>query len=383
MIPVFIVCGKSPLGASGGGYSSYAYNLAKVLKKLKFKVYIVALEGSRTTALPFLPIHCYLFARRIRQICQKNSFKKVIVWGIGPWGLAGIFLKYWIKSDVIWLNHYFTSIKHEWKAATQALFIKDYGLLKLKYLLIYYTLVQLLSALERMVIFGCDIIITNYQSTEEILIKQFNVPRSKFKRCHFWVETYQRNGLQKDRKHFKLPKKFLLFMSRHDVRKGINFLLHAHKILLDQGYKIPLVIAGDGQMLKANRNLASKLGLNRWVKFLGFVNDPLPLMKKATIFCLPSIEEGAGALVVNEAMAQGLPIIATTCDGILEDLKHNHSAILVPKADPVALAAAILKLWNNPDFAKKLGENAKVRFDNQFNLRLMSQDIKKLIDRFL
>lgn len=381
MIPVFIVCGKSPLESFGGGYEVYAYNLAKVLKKLPVKVYMVAWEDSRITALPWLPIYSYIFAKRIHKICQKNNFHKVILWGIGPWGLTGTILKKRLGKKIIFINNYFTTIKHEWKRGLEALRIKDYGLLlKLKYLFIYYTVVQFLAFLEGKVLQAADVIVTNYRSTEQILQQEFNIPASKFYRSHFWIKPVKRGT--KETISQKLPKQYIVCLSRQDPRKGINFLLHAMVLLIKKGYKVPLIIVGTGEMLEANKRLAKKLNLSKWVKFLGFVNDLKPLMRKADIFCLPSLEEGAGALVINEAMSYDLPIITTSIDGIVEDIKQDQTGLLVPSADPQALADAIVKLLDNPKLAKKLGANAKISFRQNFSFKKMYQDTKKLTKRY-
>lgn len=412
MIPVFnarhqtcfILCGKSPYGAAGGGYSAFAYNLAKILKKLGYKVYIVALGDKNetiqttigtlllfkspfinfnTTALPGLPIYSYLFANGIEKIVREQGSNEFIVWGIGPWGLAGAILKGRLGKRVIHINNYFTTVRHEWKGALTALSIQDYGIwLKLKYTLIYYTVVRFLSYFERKILKSADLIVTNYQSTEEIIKKEFNIPKSKFYRTGFTVEIYRRKDAQSS-SAVKLPGEFIFFVSRHELRKGVNFLLHAYKILLERGVKTPLLIAGTGQMLQANIKLAKKLGISGQVKFLGFVNDSKPIMKKSTVFVFPSVEEGAGALTINEAMSLGLAIISTACDGIVEDIENKKSGLLVPMANPKALADSIEYLLKNPRLRKELGRNTKARFRKEFSLTQMEKDLKKMLSVFL
>ncbi len=134
-------------------------------------------------------------------------------------------------------------------------------------------------------------------------------------------------------------------------------------------------------MLLYNKKLAKKLKIEKYVKFLGFVNDPKPLMKKCSVFIFPSIEEGAGALTINEAMAMGLPVVSTACDGIVEDIEDGKSGILVPKEDAGAIAAAVERILESPDLSKKLRLNAKKHYKKRFNLKYMEQDIKRLLSK--
>lgn len=402
--PIFIISGKSPIGASGGGYSTYAYNLARLTKKLGHPTYIVAL-GDETrveetevgtlmlfkASLPFLNINIYalpalplcslVFANGIRKLAKEKGYKKLIVWGIGPWGLAGSVSKFILGSRVLHLNNYFTTSRHEWWGGVKALRIKDYGFMpKIKYLAVYLTAVQYISLLEGIVLKTADTIITNYQSTEDILKREFGVSPKKFHRASFYVQVYKRNVKNvKEGSEIDTPKRYILYFSRQDPRKGVNFLLHAMKILVDRGYKVPLLIAGGGDMLPHNKKLAKKLGIEKWVKFLGFVNDPKPLMKGCAVFTFPSIEEGAGALTVNEAMEMGLPIVSAACDGIIEDIENGKSGLLTPMEDSESMARGIATLLDDPKYAASLGKNARISYERNFSFENMSKDIKNLL----
>lgn len=403
-LPIFIISGKSPISATGGGYSTYAYNLALVIKDLGHPLYILSLgkvteqldtEAGKILsfkvvipflnvniyALPGLPIYSLIFTEEIKKIVERNKFRKFIVWGIGPWGLTAVFLKLIFKNRVIHINNYFTTVRNEWQAGVRALRIKDYGILpKLKYLTIYLTAVQYLAQLEKIVLKSANVIVTNYKSTENILKNEFGVVPQKFFRAQWYVRVYMRKANEASKKDkIKIPKKYILFFSRQDPRKGVNFLLHSMRILIDKGYEVPLLVAGGGDMLPYNKALAKKLGVARWVKFLGFVNDPKPLMKSCSVFAFPSIQEGAGALTINEAMEMGLPIVSTACDGIVEDLKNGKSALLVDKENPEQLAEALAKLLDDPSLAKRLAREARKEYLKRLTFEKMRLDINKLL----
>lgn len=400
MITFFLVSGKSPYDALGGGYSSYAQTLSGILKKIGGNVIIIAvgetdknyrtqgvevcliknlLPNSNTTALPLLPVYSYFFAKKIASLISIRNYKQVIVWGMGPWGFTGVLVRSLFKKKVLLLNNYFTTLKHEWKEALRAVRIEDYGIIIwLKYLAIYCTIVQLLSSLEQLTLEASDLILTNYTSTENIIKTEFKIPKAKFYRLPFTVSPRTR-GRNINHNKLKLPDEFILTVCRQDPRKGINFLLHAMVILRNRGYKLPLLIAGAGEMLEANKKLAKRLKLGKAVKFLGFVGDLNPIFKKADVFCLPSLEEGAGSIAVNEATMAGVPIVTTAVDGIIEDIIHNKTGILVPPADPEVLADAIEKLILNPKLAKKLGQEAKKTYPAKHNPVLVKKSIAKLL----
>lgn len=396
----FIVCGKSPLTGLGGGYSTIARNIGKNLVKLGQDVFILALDdqansqktdfGTLVTvpvpfvrinisALPGLPFYSFLFAKKINSVMKKNNVKKAIVWGIGPWGLAGTILRYLFHAPIIHITGYFTTARHEWLGSLKALRVSDYGwFIRLKFILIYHTVVQMISFFDYIVLKSSHRIITNYQSTEKIIEHQFNIDRSQFLRITFPTQAYTRQT--KVLAKIRAPKNYMLYLSRHDPRKGINILLHAMKILSQKEQPLPLIIAGTGELYEANKRLAEKLGLSNMVTFTGFVDDPILLMKKAKIFCFPTLEEGAGALIINEAMSMGIPIVTTACDGIPEDLEHKTSALLVPPGDAAVFADALRTLSHSPALQKRLGLGARQRYHDLYKPSVIKRDFQKLLN---
>lgn len=143
------------------------------------------------------------------------------------------------------------------------------------------------------------------------------------------------------------------------------------------------MIIGAGELLEANKKLAHKLGVARLVKFFGYISDPYPIMRQASVFCLPTLEEGAGALVINEAMALGLPIITTSCDGIPEDIMQGKTGILVAPGNPRALADGLELLLADSQKARALGKNARKRWLKFYTFSAMSRNCRRLLTRLL
>lgn len=142
--------------------------------------------------------------------------------------------------------------------------------------------------------------------------------------------------------------------------KDYPTLLAAFALLVKQR-PVRLVILGDGPEKKSLEKLTEKLGLSRQVSFLGFKENPYAYMKKASVFVLSSLQEGFGNVII-EAMACGVPVVATDCPvGPGEIITHRENGILVPVQDPKELARVVLEILSNPSLRQVLSVGGKVR----------------------
>jgi glycosyltransferase involved in cell wall biosynthesis len=142
---------------------------------------------------------------------------------------------------------------------------------------------------------------------------------------------------------------YIVAVGRLVTQKGFDILLRAHATALHDGAPHRLVIVGDGPDGAALRHQAAALGVSQSVVFLGHVDNPQPVMAAASLFVLSSRYEGMGGLVLLEAQAHGLPIVATDCEsGPREVLRGGELGDLVPVDDAGSLAAAIESHLRNP-----------------------------------
>lgn len=388
---IYIISGKNPLNVKSG-YAVYAKNLAQVLLSLGLKVEVFCCDsksktiekseigrvnviGSRLLNLPFVknremtlfPILCLKMAYELRKK------EKGIVWGIGPWSFTGI-----LAQKRPFFSDYFTTIKHEFKATLDSMSIEDYGLFKrIENLIFYYLIAHLYSLFERVTLLYSDKIIIHYNSTQNILREEFGVT-SKFIRLPYSIGKDKGIESRKNKKTVPL----ILLVSRHDGRKGINYLLKAFAILDKENIKYKALIIGKGRLFNANKKVSEKLGLKN-VKLLGFVKNIELYLKKADIYAFPSIEEGSSAISLLEAMSFGLPIISTNVDGIKENLKNGQSAILVPPSNPTAITEAIRELIKNPALATRLGKEANLEFNYKYNYEKTRVSIRRFLQKNL
>lgn len=142
--------------------------------------------------------------------------------------------------------------------------------------------------------------------------------------------------------------------------KDFPTLLRAFS-LLDSTRGTRLIVAGEGERRKQLEELSIELGIANNVEFRGWVADPNALFREGHVFILSSKYEGFGMVIV-EALAAGLPVISTNCpSGPEEILQSGKAGILVPVAQPDALAKAISSLLSDPVLYRELSEAGRRR----------------------
>jgi glycosyltransferase involved in cell wall biosynthesis len=155
-------------------------------------------------------------------------------------------------------------------------------------------------------------------------------------------------------------------VARLQPEKGVaNFLQAAtrvSRIFPEAGF----LVVGDGPLREELLSLAERLGISKRVRFLGYRTDSRALMGLMDVLVVPSLTEGS-PLIVLEAMAAGIPVVASAVGGIPDQLRHGEEGILVPPDDPDALGEALGALLRDPAYARRLGETGRLRTENEFS----------------
>ena len=155
--------------------------------------------------------------------------------------------------------------------------------------------------------------------------------------------------------------------SRHDARKGVDVLLGALGSLHAAGVPFRACLLGRGELITAHRRLAERFGLARCVAIPGQVPDVRPYLRRADVFVLPSLSESSGSVSLLEALQEGVAIVATSCDGIPEDVTDDDSALVVRPGDERALAGAVARLLGDSSLRRRLGARAREVFEERFS----------------
>ncbi|RLF47757.1 MAG: glycosyltransferase family 1 protein [Thermoplasmata archaeon] len=153
----------------------------------------------------------------------------------------------------------------------------------------------------------------------------------------------------------------ILYVGRLSHRKGLHVLILAMKRVVKKIPDARLLVVGEGHTKEFAKLLVKALGLEKNVKLLGLVRlqQLLLLYKMSNVFVLPSIYGESFGIVLLEAMASGVPVVATDVGGINEVITPNYTGLLVEPGNSKELANAILKVLNDSSLSKKLAKNAR------------------------
>ncbi len=187
------------------------------------------------------------------------------------------------------------------------------------------------------------------------------------------------NGIDLDRFPYNgpCPHGPVVTVARLSPEKDVANLVRATAIAAREGDDLRVEVAGGGSCLEDLKGLAAELGVAERVNFLGEVRDVPALLGRARMFVLPSRSEGV-PLTVLEAMAGGLPVVATRVGGLPEVVDDGVTGLLVPPADPAALAGAMVRIWNDPDQGNRMGRAGRQRTEERFDIRRMVAEYEAL-----
>jgi glycosyltransferase involved in cell wall biosynthesis len=166
----------------------------------------------------------------------------------------------------------------------------------------------------------------------------------------------------------------LLFVGRLIERKGAEFAIRALAELRRRGRGARLTVAGDGADRPRLEALVRELGLSGVVELAGALSHDAVAerYRTASVLLMPAVtdwkgeQEGFGMVLV-EAMASGLPVVATRSGGIPDVVTDGATGLLVPERDATALAGAVARLLDDPALAERLAASARADLDARFS----------------
>ena len=159
----------------------------------------------------------------------------------------------------------------------------------------------------------------------------------------------------------------IIFIGRLDQWKGVDFLIRAFRIVLADGVPAHLDILGDGPDREKLQQQAADLGLQDVLTFHGAVHGVASYLQHASLFVLPSLSEGMPNVVL-EAMACGLPVIATRVGGIVDIIDNGKNGLLVEAQRAEQLCEAMKQILTNKELAQRLGMAARKTMEERFSL---------------
>ena len=164
--------------------------------------------------------------------------------------------------------------------------------------------------------------------------------------------------------------------------KGQDIFLRAAALVSARRADVHFVIIGEDKSPQMSyrrslEGLVGELGLNAIVAMPGWSDDMPAVLSSLTLFVSAARSEPFGLAIV-EAMATGLPVVATSSEGALEIIEDGFSGKLVPTADAEALAQAINDLLDDPRECSRLGDNARLTARERYSLQRMASDTERV-----
>lgn len=156
-------------------------------------------------------------------------------------------------------------------------------------------------------------------------------------------------------------------------QKGHRYLIDAAAQVIDRFPNLHLLFIGDGELRHDLQARTRSAGLSDHVHFLGWRQDIPELLAASDYFVLPSLWEGLPMALI-EAMASGLPVIATNVSGSRQVVVDGESGLLVEPGDVPALANAMIRTLAAPEAARAMGRTARQRVATEFSAQKQARD---------
>jgi glycosyltransferase involved in cell wall biosynthesis len=241
------------------------------------------------------------------------------------------------------------------------------------------------NALSRWLYRRAARIVTAGEALRQDLIERTGVPAERIESVPTGADpaVYQPGDRHSVRTRLGLPNDAMLIGIVATLRswKGHRFLLEAMPKL--RRADVHLAIVGDGPQRAALEAQTDALGLRSRVLFVGQQNDVAPWLSAFDVFALPSYANEGVPQALLQAMFAGVPCVTTDAGAIPEIARDGETALVVPREDPVALAAALDRLLLVPSVAGGLAERARAFVLPRFTLATMLDRMEAVFQRAL
>lgn len=206
------------------------------------------------------------------------------------------------------------------------------------------------------------------------------IPKEKIRMIYCGVESAARDHIHsKSNSDRPLPQ--LVLVGSYHPGKGQLIAIRALKQLLDQQLRAKLVLIGypsDPAYLSELKAAVSEYHLDEFVSFVGYMDDPAPIVAEADLVLTCSRSEAFGLATV-EGMKLGKPVVGARAGATPELIKNGFNGFLYTLDDPSDLAAKIRYLVENPDLAKRMGDNGRRWADETFSAEKYANEMLQIL----
>lgn len=250
---------------------------------------------------------------------------------------------------------------------------------------VYYKKKRVHIWLDKIIAKNTDKIIAVSNKVKEFTSGQEGIAKDKFELIYNGIDSTEflpTNSRKDIREKFNLREgDFVLgTVGILTTQKGHCYLIQAVSQLVKRYPNTVLLVVGKGELKEKLQEMVHKMGLQENVRFLGLRRDIPNLLNCMDVFVFPSLWEGT-PLALLEAMLMGLPVVASSVDGILEIVEDGKNGILVPPRNVGVLSDAIDRLIRNPQLRRNLGKAAREHILEKFEVRQYIRKLESLYNR--
>lgn len=215
------------------------------------------------------------------------------------------------------------------------------------------------------------------------MIEDFKVPYRRVKLVYRGVDLERFKYREPDE---SAKKEYVIGMvGRLSPIKGHTFFLRAVSKVVKAIPRLKVLIVGDAPPDKVKyrqelEDLSRRLGLTKYVEFLGRRNDIPEILSKMDLLVLATVTQEAFGRVIIEGFASGVPVLATSVGGVTEIIRNGENGLLVPPEDPQSMADAIIKILKDRKLSKELARQARRDVEEKFTLDKMVEDTIKIYE---
>ena len=197
-------------------------------------------------------------------------------------------------------------------------------------------------------------------------------------------EFSRRSGIGEAKRRLGIPADRLLIgaIGRLSAEKGFELLIQAADTLLREGLDLGLFIIGDGDRMPQLQRKVAELGRGERIRLLGYRQDTIELYQAMDVFALSSLREGLPNVVL-EAMALGVPVVATTIAGIPRLIRDGENGLLVPPGDVEELTRALARTLRDAELRARLGTCGRRRVEERYDFGARMRKIRSIYDHLL
>ena len=256
----------------------------------------------------------------------------------------------------------------------------------------YFLNIQVRKFIERRALHKSNAIVVLSRFTKERLQRVYKIPAEKITIISGGVDLerfHPADDRMKIRQHLNVPQeKMILFTVRNLVpRMGLENLIYAAREVVKAVPDVYLVLGGDGPLKNDLILLTQRLGIENYVKFVGFIPElKLPdYYCMADIFVLPTMELEGFGLITLEALASGIPVLGTPVGGTVEILSRLDSKYLFKDTKPESMAELITKTCQeferHPDLRQDVSSQCRLFVEENYSWEKNVDFLEKLIAR--